>query len=305
MRQATNKVFIEGILSENNLEYGSFINKDGKTTETIRGSFTVRVPQTVSGKPVVCEIPIHTFVVKYKKNGDINPAYTSMDDVKNNYVSIASAGSEDEADRVRISGAEIRMNDFYGRNGALTSYPRITTSFVNRVAKDKFNPKTNFEVEMYIAAQDYEVDAEGNEKVDDEGNKRYIITGIVPQYGDRVDVVKFVCSNENVVGNVKDYWEIGSTVKATGVINFTSTTETILEQQGFGEPIEKQRTITKSDLVITGGSAVPLDGDFAFSADDIKKGLAERKERIEADKARAEQKKATPGPAISANDLGF
>lgn len=303
MRQAANRVFIEGILSENNLEYGSFV-KDGKTVEVIRGYVTVRVPQIVSGKLVTCEIQVHGFAQKTKKNGDPNPAYVSLDAVKNDFVSIASCGSEEGADRVRISSAEIRMNEFVGRNGQQVSYPRVTASFINKVGKDKFNPKATFEIEMFVAGHDYELDNEGNEKIDADGNKRYIVTGIVPQYNGAVDVIKFVCSNDNVATNVQDYWEANSTVKAIGVLNFISTTETVVEQVGFGDPIEKQRTISKTDLVITGGSDVPLDGELAYSVEDIQKGLAERKQRLEALKNKQSTKQA-PAPGISANDLGF
>ena len=42
MREALNDVTIEGILSEIDLNYGSF-QKDGSTIETIGGSIKVRV----------------------------------------------------------------------------------------------------------------------------------------------------------------------------------------------------------------------------------------------------------------------
>ena len=66
-----------------------------------------------------------------------------------------------------------------------------------------------------------------------------------------------------------------------------------------------------SELVIPGGSQTPLEGDFAFSVEDIQKALVERKERLAALKEKGTAKKA-PAPAsgrttsaLDVNDLGF
>jgi hypothetical protein len=57
LRQAENKVKIEGILSEINLENGSY-EKNGKQMETVRGSIKVLVQQNINGRPVDNEIPV-------------------------------------------------------------------------------------------------------------------------------------------------------------------------------------------------------------------------------------------------------
>ena len=44
LREAENRIKIEGILSEIDLKYGSF-QKDGKTNETIGGIIKIRVDQ--------------------------------------------------------------------------------------------------------------------------------------------------------------------------------------------------------------------------------------------------------------------
>lgn len=307
MRVAENKVRIEGVLSEVDLDYGSFV-KDGKTVETIRGTIKILVNQTINGVPSSNEIPIHMFAPKFTNAGKPNPAYESIEKVKNEYTSIVAAGSEANADRVRITSGQISMNEYYNGTGQLVSFPRITTSFINRIKKDECKPEATFTVEMVVANLGYKTDAEGNEVEP----KVFQIKGIIPKYGDKVDVVDFICSNEKVINAVSNYWNINDTVKANGRLNFTSKTETVIEEVDFGEPLERQRTISTSDLVVIGGSSTPLEGDFAFELNDIQDALAERRQRLEIQKEKdikkAKARKApAPADAVSNGsfDLGF
>lgn len=305
LRQAENSVKIEGILSEIKLEYGSYL-KDGKTVENIGGSITVRVNQTINGEEVVNEIPVHMFANKYKNNGEPNPAFTSIEKIKTTYISLAAAAETGvEADRVRITNGDIRMNEYYPTPDKLVSFPRINASFVNRVKKEDCKPEATFLLTFVVGHSDYEV-------VNDENTGRYLVQAIVPQYGEKVDVIPLVCASPNVVKAVSSYWQEGDTVKASGKLNFTSKTETTIVEQDFGDPIERTRTINVSELLITGGNQTPLDGDFAYDSDDIRKGLAERKARLEAQKekdaSRAKTRQA-PAPATTTSkaafDLGF
>ena len=145
---------------------------------------------------------------------------------KNEFVSIAAAGGEDRADRVRITNADIRMNEYYDPNGNLVSFPRINASFVSKVKKEDMHSEATFTITMVVGHQDYKYNQDGEPVKDFFGNDKYIVTGLVPQYGGRLDKIDFICSNENVVNAVRDYWEVGSTVKASGRLNFSSTTET-------------------------------------------------------------------------------
>ena len=99
MRQAENKVKIEGILSEVDIKKGSF-TKNGKTQDSIGGTITVKVAQDINGKTVDTEIPVHMFAAKYTNSGSTNPAYESIERVMNEYTSIAAAGGEEKADRM-------------------------------------------------------------------------------------------------------------------------------------------------------------------------------------------------------------
>lgn len=306
LKQAENKVKIEGILNEINLEYGSY-TKDGKPVECISGSINIKVDQIINGEEVTCEVPVHMFSNKYKTDGSLNPAFTSIEKVKTSYVSAAAAaGTETEPDRVRITSADIRMNEYYSSADKLVSFPRINASFVNRIKKEECKPEATFELTFVVGQADFEV-------VNDENTGRYRVQAIVPQYGGRVDIIPLIGASKGVVSAISTYWQEGETVKATGRLNFSSKTETITIEQDFGEPIERTRTTNVSELLITGGSQTPLDEEYSYKTEDIRQAIAKRRDRLEAQKekdlARAKSRKASISTASSSNkpafDLGF
>lgn len=302
LRQAENRVKIEGILNEIDLEARTFTKKDGTPMDGISGSIIVKVNQKIGGEDKELMIPVHVFSYKTTNAGKPNPAYESLMRVKNEFVSVAAAGNEDEADRVRITGANIRMNEYYSQDGRLIAFPRINASFINKINKADCKPEASFSAEFVVAQKKEEVDRNG------EPTGRYVINAVLPQYGGMVDVIPFYAETESVINAVSQYWEEGDTVKANGRLNFTSKTETSYEEVDFGEPIERTRTISVSDLIITGGSQTPLSEDFAYSHDEIQSALADRKARLEAMKDRSMSRvaqKNTPGPGTGFADLGF
>lgn len=303
LKQAENSVKIEGILSEIDLKTGSTV-KNGKTVEYIGGSIKVRVNQTLNGKEVELDIPVFMYAGKLKNDGNPNPAYASIERVMNEYVSIAAAGI-DAADRIRITNGNIRMNEYYGQTGNLNSYPRINASFVTKLTDlSKFSPEATFSTIFVIGSMGYDTDKDG---VDIEN--RFKIRGILPQYGGSVDVVDFLAISPNVISAVSSYWNQGDTVKINGKLNFTSVVEEKMIEVDFGEPRMEKRTVSVSELIITGGSQTPLEGDFAYDADEISEALKERQARLA--KAKEDAKNKTKGAAKTApakkgfSDLGF
>lgn len=301
MRQAENKVFIEGILSEIDIVERTY-TKDGVQNNALAGQIKVRVEQKINGVDKILEIPVHVFVNEMTKKGTKNPAYESIDTVRREFISIASGAGVEGADRIRISGASIQMNEYWADENRLSSYPRINASFVQRVKRDEFTPKAQFSTELVVSKMINEVDKDGVE------TGRLKVEGILPQYGGRVDVVPFIAENPNVVDAITQYWQLKDTVKVSGKLNFSSTVEIYTEEQGFGEPIEKKRTINVSELVITGGSQTPLEGEFAFNEEEIKNALAERKTRLENRKAKElarSSSRTAPAQSGFASDIGF
>ena len=300
LRQAENKIYIEGILAENDLNYGSY-TKDGKTVEMISGKVTVKVTKPINGVEKELMIPVHYFQQKYKKDGNPNPVYTSLETAMKEYVSIA-ASDEASADRVRIT-ASLEMNEYYPQPGKLSSFPRLRASFINRITKDQCHPKAEGQIEFCVGEKSNETSADG------ELTGRLIFKAIVPQYGGKVDVIPLYAANSNVIDVVDNYWNSGDTVKAKVKLNFTSETREIVEEVDFGEPTVRTRTINLSEILIVGGNQTPYDEDSAFSKSDIQAGLADRKARLAAQEAKdASRAKTKAAPAKSSGsimDLGF
>ena len=304
LKQAENSVKIEGILSEIDLKTGT-TNKNGKTIEYIGGSIKVRVTQMINGQEVDLEIPVYMFSNKLTNAGGPNPAYESINRVMTEYTSIAAGGIE-AADRVRIANGNIRMNEYYNQNGSLNSYPRINASFVTKITDlTKFNPEASFSAVFVIAAMGPETDRDGVAL-----ENRFKIRGILPQYGGKVDVVDFYATNPNVIDAVSSYWSEKDTVKINGKLNFTSTVEEKMVEVDFGEPRMERRTVSVSELIITGGTQTPLDGEFAYDEDEIATALQERQANLAALKEKAKEKEASgkksaPAAKKGFSDLGF
>lgn len=300
LRQAENKVKIEGILSEIDLKYGSFV-KNGEPIETVGGTIKVLVEQEINKVPTTLEIPVYMFSTKYTRTSKINPSYESIETIMKEFVSIAACGDKDKADRVRITSGQIKMNEFIGQNGTMVSSPRVHASFVSRVV-GTFKPEATFTIEFMVSEINRMTDRDGVELDPPKLN----VVAIVPQYGEKVDVVPLHASNPNVINAIENYWESGMCYRASGRLNFSSSTQTVLEEVDFGEPIEKVRTINVSEFLITGGAQAPLEEENAFSVEDIRKAMAERKDRLEAMKTNNVQKQA-PAPTSKKGklDLGF
>lgn len=298
LTQTENKVRIEGILSEVDLAPKTF-KKNGNDVNAVGGSIKVRVSQSVNGELVDLEIPVYMFASEYTNSGNINPAYESISRVMNEYTSIA-ASDIDRADRIRITNASITMNEYYGQNGTLISFPRISASFVGKVKKEEYKPNATFDVVFAIGSMGYETDKDGVE------TDKFKITGIVPQYGGKVDIVPFYASSKNVAENIQNYWSQGDTVRAHGRLNFTSKTEIATVQLGFGETTEQARTISVSELLITAGVPEPLEGEFALDAGELQTAISERKVRLAALKDRGTTTPKAPAKEKKGfADLGF
>ena len=298
-----NTVKIEGILSEIDLKYGT-LTKNGVESKTVGGTIKIRVNTQINKENVELEIPIHMFSTQYTNAGASNPAFESIERVMNEFVSIA-ASDIDRADRVRITRGQIGMNEYYGQNGNLVAFPRITASFVSKIKKDECKPDASFSVTFMVGSKGYETDRDGVE------TDRYKVMAMIPQYGGKVDVVPFYATNPGVIDAISNYWNDAETVKATGKLNFTSKVESYEVKVDFGESSEATRTISVSDLIITGGSSTPLEGDFAIDYEEVKAALEERKARLAALKDKSQNKGTSgkaPAPAQSGNkfaNLGF
>ena len=301
LRQAENKVKIEGLLSEINLKYGSYV-KDGATVDTIGGDIKVLVHQEINGEKNDLIIPVYMFSPKLTKAGKLNPSYQSIETVMKEFVSIAAAG-EVAADKIRITGGSVRMNEYPNQSGQIVSFPRVHASFVSK-ATGEFRPEASWSLEFAISSFDYVTDADGVEVEP----KKLRIKILVPQYGGKVDTMELFATNPRVIDAITSYWENGKTYSAKGRLNFTTTTEEVIKEYDFGEKDVSVRTISLSELIVTKGTQAPLEDDMAFAPADLAAALKEHKAYLESLKDKTNIKtKATPAPtsANQAFDLGF
>ena len=302
LRQAENKVRIEGILSEINLKYGSFV-KNGATVDNIGGNIKVLVHQTINGEDVSLEIPVYMFATKFTNAGKPNPAYESIEKVMTEYVSIASGVGEAGADKIRITNGNIRMNEYYNQQGQLVSFPRVNASFVTK-ATGEFRPEASWSLEFAVSSMDFITDADGVEVEP----KKLRIKVIVPQYGGKVDTMEFYATNPRVIDAITSYWENQKTYSAKGRLNFTSTTREIIEECDFGEPDVRIQTVSVSELIVTKGTQSAMEDDMEFKPADLAAALKEHKAYLETLKDKTSQKPhSTPAPTSSNQefDLGF
>lgn len=302
LRQANNNIRVEGILSEVDIQEMTYTNRMGQKVDGLSGQIRIKVRQKISGENKELNIPIHVFAGKTTNKGKSNPAYESIKRVMTDYTSIAAAGNEEDADCIRVTGATVGANEYFAPDGRFISYPRIQGSFFRKIRKDEMDYDASFQVEFVVDKKAEEVDREGTP------TGRYEIQGIVPQYGGRVDKVKFIAELPGVIDVVSSYWEVGDSVKAYGKLNFTSTTteEKIDDANTFGEPQTRMRTISVSEFIITGGLQTPMEGDLAFDINEVKDALAERQVRLEQQKAKNERQNApSPKGGLGFDDLGF
>lgn len=294
-----NIVHIEGVLSEIDLKYG-VMRRDTGEMKTISGEIKVRVDTEINHEEISLEIPVRMFAQQYTKSGKPNPVYEHVEKIMTEYTSIA-ASNIDVADRVRITRGEIRMQEYYNRNGALVSYPSVSASFVTKIPRDDCKPTAGFTLTFMILNKKPEVDKDGVE------TGRVVVNGLVPQWDGSAAVVPLIAANPGVVDAISNLWNDNDTVSAAGTLNFSSKSVTSENKVDFGTATVSTRTVSVSELLIDGGTAA-FDGALAISEDDAREGLTKRKERLEKLKTQQTNSVKKVAPAQNSNkfnDLGF
>ena len=254
-------VTITGILNEINVEERE---KDGR--KYVTGNIKI---QTDDNNVV----PVNVFAFENTKKGTINPAYTQIKSVCDKGISmVVTNGDTSKATKVRSTGCRMEENMFVSRfNNNIVSSQRITGSFFTLNASDE--PKATFSCGIYITNIKDEVDFNGDE------TNRLIIEGLIEQYN-RWDSVKFIAESKQAVDYIRNNWESGDTVSINGKIITKVVTQKISNENegGFGEPEEETRTYYRTEYIITSGSE-PKEDEFAYNAEKVKEGMADRERR--------------------------
>lgn len=260
LREADNKVTIEGLLLE-------VRSNEWQSGEGINIELDIEVAAN--------EVHTITGMSKFKKkDGTENGIAKGYKTIINEYKSVATHG-RDEADKVRITQGQIGLNEYYGQDGMLRSYPQLSTNFVNRVqAGEEYNPRAEFEVEVFIKSVNPEIK-------NDEETGRVKVDAIIPAYGGKVLPFSFMAPVE-AAEYIEDNYGPGSTVKIYGdIVNFKEK-KVVMEEVAFGKPKEKVTYNTIREYLITGGSE-PYDEDDvkSYSIETIQKAMTEREVYLE------------------------
>lgn len=284
IKEMVNSVVVEGVLSEIGLERATYV-KEGITHDCIRGEIKVRVvtPIERNAEPSTLEVPVRFFTRKLTNTGNENPAYANLADIIDNGKSIAAVGLE-AADRIRVTGARVTMQEFYTPDGRFVTYPSISGSFINVIGAADMEAKARAEVEIVVQHMNRLTDKDGIE------TGVLQIVGATVGYGEYTDVIPFVTSNPQYIAGIEASYSEGDTMRIVACLNFSSRTEKTYEEVAIGDPIEKVRTIKVSDLVIASVAPANMSGDDIDPAD-LTACLNKRTARLEAAKAKANAKK--------------
>lgn len=265
LRQADAKVTVAGIVSDKKLEM-----KTENGVRTIEGTITIKTSDTNF-------VQMRVRCADKKKDGTENKTFTGVMTVMNEYKSIADNGA-DEADRVRTSG---QINLFRNNNNGneIVSY---TSNFFNRIKPNQdYEPKAEFEVEMYIKTLVPEINKDGEE------TGRYKIVGWIPTFNGIEPLELFV--PEELADVVSNTYEPKQTARFYGEIVQNVTYETIERPMAFGVKKETKANFI-NELVVTGGSpaynaeteeeVVKGGNQIPYNPDTIQAAIEERDRRI-------------------------
>ena len=280
IEEMKNSVIVEGILSEVDLEKKTY-EKDGKMVDCIRGEIKVHVE--LDGKDL--EIPVRFFANKLTKTNNESPAYTNLLNFLETAKSIAAVG-KDEADAVRVSGASIMMNEYFTPDNRFVTYPAVRASFINIIKRSDMAYKAVANMAMVINSMAMVTDKDGVEV--DPATLRII--GMTVGYNGYTDLVPVITDNPQYISAIQATYNEGDAIEVSAKLYFTSSQVTTYEEVEIGDPIEHTRTVSTSDLKISGVKSSEL-GTEAYSAAEVNSALASREARIENKKTANAQKK--------------
>lgn len=277
LRQAETRLTVEGILAENNLEE---VTTDGKTA--IRGNLVIQTtPEN--------QVTVNVYINKITNAGTENKAYKGIETVMSTYKSIAEVGSE-EATRIRITNGQVEPNTYYDSQGMEHTNVRYKSNFFSSLkAGEELEPKSNFEIEMYVNSIIPEVTPDGDE------TGRIFVNGIVPLYSG-CEIIKLIASDEitddiNWAEAIRDGYEVGQTGKFYGRI-INEKKEVIKRIPMLGGSFREEKSyIYNSGLLITGATnPYEEENPNTYSIEAIKAGMAERELALAEKKKKAMEK---------------
>lgn len=286
---AKNMVEIEGYIKENTLAY------DKENSDIIKGHITVIVEE---GQ----EYRIQYYSNRMKKSVDGKPPQANkmftqieqvLDEKTTSFEKVLKVDSTATFETARDSLTKVvcrgSMQEYLRKDRDGTFSPLVTIKGMNVFIREaeKFAPRANFEVEVYV-------DQIRPEIKDGEETGRVILLGLAPEYNAGVSEIEFVANTEDCgdgmtfADYVMNNYEVGDTIVLTGDLVSVVTKKqngTRTTYKGFTK-VEEPVYVTEfvNERVIYGGSPADLvlkQGDKeCFSREDIKEARAVREKKI-------------------------
>lgn len=292
LRQADAKVKVEGVVSE--LELKEEFDQNLGCNQ-ISGYITVKTSDTNF-------VRFNVRMNEKTKAKAPNRAYPGMQTVMKEYKSIAKYG-EAEADKVRVAGD---LNLYHSDQADMDAVG-YKSNFFNRVM-NQYEPKAEFEVEMFISSIVPEISTDGEE------TGRALIKGWVPQYDTGIEPLTLVAPTD-LADQISSLLEPGQTTRFFGDIINSRVVITREIPVAIGKPRVETKTITKNELVITGCEAAYDDTTTnpPYDAEVVKAAVQARKDRIESRKNQPKANTAgnnrpsaaSRGRSVDFSGLGF
>lgn len=284
LRESLNNVYIKGRLKSVRIQEDT--NKNNKPV--VRGMVMVEVKQKVSGKEEIESIPVQFYVGRFKDDGSPNKGYDSVMNVQN-----MKRISTDGADADHVAMTLARLTEWAGYDNSGTPFSRLNISniFYN-VANPSEPDAAVFQLEFFIRSIEEEL-------VGGEPSGRLMIKGLTVRYGGVVDMLTLYVESPKGVEFISDNWNIGDTVIAEGRIRRTPKVSPVAvsndDDNGFSDDEEGVSSHFSSsgnyayELIITKANR-PEDENRAYDEDEMRAGMTERMNRIEASRKPAAPK---------------
>lgn len=293
LRRCQNRITVEGWLKDNSLKQGIHSQGNNGSVSAISGGLTVMTAEH-------SEYRVQFYAVEYwitKDTGEKreNPAYKrlaqllphntrSLAALQQTYPDAKFDSVKDQITKIHCTGS---LSEYLRKDQSGTFAPFVTyrgnSAYVPR--DEVFNPRANFEIEVFIESLTEETKVAEDGVVEPTG--RLKLVGLYPEYDGTAAVIPFVAEEENVVDYIRENFARTQTVTLNGdLVNLTrrrlaTPTSTVAS---FGRPME-DRFVTEfiNERVIRGGSSKAFDSadEQGLSIEDMREASAKRQKKID------------------------
>lgn len=290
-----NSVKIQGYVYEHSLEIKT-VKSEKKADGTpnpnfgksyIGGKLKVQVDEDAQN---IVEVD-YTYVTPTTKAGAENRTYTALNTIITENKTVMNAGKEG-AIKVKVD-TSLDLNDFFTNRNGTTDWELVSAriyngGFVTIVSSIDANVEARNKVEADVLF------TKGIEHEEDEENNipRFLeLEGAVFNFRKEILPMKFNLYNPKGIDFILGELDRGPYfVKAIGHINNVNSITKIEEESAWGEPIVKEVTKTRKEVIIDNMAGVPYsfgeEGDL-LSIEEVKKAKADREIKLAAEKNRA------------------